>query len=97
MRGDKVILETTRADYLSITFIEVYTATLTGGSMMKSITKNVRYDKFNNFCASEKGEDLDGTAMTGAKYESLNGCLAECARNHEKCSGVEWYAKKWDG
>jgi hypothetical protein len=97
LRGDKVILEITRKEYLSITFIEVYTASLSGGSMTKGVTRNVRYDKFNNFCTNDKGKDLKGTAMTGAKYQSLNVCLAECARNAEKCSGVEWYNNKWNG
>jgi hypothetical protein len=58
LRGDKVTLETTRAEYLSITRIEVYTASMSGGTMTKTITKNVRYDKFNNFCVSASGKDL---------------------------------------
>jgi hypothetical protein len=58
LRGDKVVLVHTRKEYLSITRIEVYTATLSGGSYTKSIMKNVRYDKFNNFCVSAAGKDL---------------------------------------
>jgi hypothetical protein len=58
LRGEKISLETTRADYLAITRIEVYTATMSGGSMTKTITRNVRYDKFNNFCVNDKGKDV---------------------------------------
>jgi hypothetical protein len=58
LRGDKIQLETTRADYLSITRIEVYTATITGGMMKKSITRNIDYTKFDNYCVDEKGKDL---------------------------------------
>jgi hypothetical protein len=63
--------------------------------MMKSITKNVRYDKFNNFCVNAKGKDLKQTKMK--KEKTLNACLASCARNHNKCGGAEWYAKGWKG
>jgi S-adenosylmethionine hydrolase len=95
LRGDKVQLETTRADYLSITRIEVYTATLSGGAMNKNIMKNVRYDKFNNYCVNAKGEDIQETPIKGK--DNLNSCLAACAMNHLKCSAAEYYAKGRDG
>jgi len=63
--------------------------------MMKSITKNVRYDKFNNFCVSDSGKDLPQTKMNGSW--DLNKCLAECARNHTKCGAAEFYEKGWGG
>jgi hypothetical protein len=62
--------------------------------MSKNIMKNVRYDKFNNYCVNSKGKDLKDTKM---KNQSLNSCLANCAKNHTKCSGVEYYAKKRKG
>lgn len=62
---------------------------------MKSITKNVRYDKFNNFCVSDKGKDLPQTKINGKN--NLNACLAACAMNHLKCSAAEYYAKGWNG
>lgn len=92
IRGDKVIVETTRGVYLSITRIEVYVATLSGGSMSKTITKNVRYDKFDNFCVAADGRDLADTAMRDPKLQNLNACLAACARDALKCSAVEFYA-----
>jgi hypothetical protein len=94
IRGDKVILETTRNDYLSISGIEVYTATLKSGTMSSSIKKNIRYDRHNNFCVSASGKDLPQTKMNG--MDDLNKCLAACARN-EKCSAGEYYAKGWNG
>lgn len=96
LRGDKVILETTRKDYLTITRVEVYVASLSGGTMKKTITKNVRYDKYNNFCANKENEDIQETWIKEAGKE-LNTCLAMCAKNHSKCSGVEHYASGWDG
>jgi hypothetical protein len=70
--------------------------------MSKSITKNVRYDKFNNFCVAEDGKDVKETPVKGVT--TLNACLAGCVREamnpkrpaHE-CSGAEWYAGGRDG
>jgi hypothetical protein len=61
--------------------------------MNKSITKNVRYDKFNNFCVNNKGKDLTDTPLRDKSKQGLNDCLASCAKNHEKCSAVEYYEK----
>lgn len=33
--------------------------------------------------------------MTG--MDNLNACLANCARDMMKCSGVEFYEKSWNG
>jgi len=63
--------------------------------MSKSITKNVRYDKFNNHCVTAEGVDIQETKMKG--ITDLNTCLAQCARNHTKCSAVEYYEKGWGG
>jgi hypothetical protein len=50
LRGDKIVLETTRADYLSISGIEAYTATCRGAcggtsgfrpTVMRSMTKTM--------------------------------------------------------
>merc|ERR550514_2594173 len=65
--------------------------------MRKTITKNVRYDKFNNFCVNSAGKDLTVTPLKDPKFQNLNACLAECARNAEKCSAVEFYEKGRDG
>lgn len=59
--------------------------------MKKSITKNVRYDKFNNYCVNEQNEDIKETYIKGIK--DLNQCLAACARNATKCSAAEFYNK----
>lgn len=91
LRGDTVQLVTTKPEYLSITRIEVYTATLEGGPMNKSITKNVRYDKFNNFCVNSKNKDLKDEPSKGG--QDLNSCLADCARNATMCSAAEYYEK----
>jgi len=61
LRGDKVTLETTQNDYLSINGIEVYTATVVSGGMgikRETITKKINYTKFNNYCVSASGKDL---------------------------------------
>jgi hypothetical protein len=63
--------------------------------MNKSITKNVRYDKFNNYCVDSEGKDIKETKMPGIK--DLNGCLAQCARNMMDCMAVEYYEKGRDG
>jgi hypothetical protein len=95
IRGDKIQLETTRNDYLSITRIEVYTATQTGGGRItKTITKNISYTKYDNKCANSSGKDVSNKTKTGDK--NLNRCLAACARNGS-CSGAEFYAKGWNG
>jgi hypothetical protein len=61
LRGDKVTLETTQNDYLSISGIEVYTATVVSGGMgsfRKTTTKKINYTKYNNYCVSAAGKDL---------------------------------------
>jgi hypothetical protein len=62
--------------------------------MNKKITKNVRYDKYNNYCVNEKGADLPNKKIGN---QSLNSCLAKCARKATVCSGVEYYPKKYLG
>lgn len=94
IRGDKIILETTRDDYLSISGIEVFTARLKSGTMSSNITKNVRYDRYKNFCVNAQGKDLPQTKINGK--DSLNSCLGACAKN-PKCSAGEWYNKGWNG
>jgi hypothetical protein len=80
LRGDKIQLETTRAEYLSITRIEVYTATLSGGSMTKKITKNIGFDKYNDICVNSAGKDIDKGQTLIKGDIKLNDCLARCAR-----------------
>lgn len=94
IRGDKVVLETTQNTYLSISGIEVYSATLKSGTMSSSIKRNIKYTKYNNYCVSASGKDLKQTKITGK--QDLNACLAACVRNN-KCSAGEWYAKGWNG
>lgn len=67
--------------------------------MKSSITKNVRYDKFNNFCVNSKNKDIQETPMKDGPQD-LNTCLMKCAMNHEgnnACSAVEYYEKGRNG